>query len=510
MRNRPAAPGEPTQDKTTPPPLSPARLRLEERLESSRRLMDALTQVHVELVTRGDHRALFDQLLTLMLQETHSEYGFIGEILRSPEGAPYLRTYAITNIAWTEELRAMYAQNAPRGIEFRNLKTLFGQVITTGQTVLSNEPATHPSAIGVPSGHPPLRAFLGMPFKVHGDVVGMVGMANRPGGYKEEDIEFLQPLLTTCGIITYSWRTEQNERERTRELQQKNVALGQAVKQLRDTQQQLVAQEKLASLGALTAGIAHELKNPLTFINSFAETSEEFADELASIMHDQQSRLEPEFTSTVGLVLSQLHRNMAKIREHTHRAAQIINGMLMHSWESSGARVPASLNSLLEEGVQLAYRGFCAKVPGFELSLETRFDPELGEADVMVLELSRVVINLVDNACYALHQKQKALKEGFSPRLEVSTRSLGERVEIRIRDNGTGIPSDQHTSVFSPFYTTKPAGEGAGLGLSLSKDIVVGRHQGDIRLESVEGEFTELILEFPRHAPERPKLINEG
>jgi signal transduction histidine kinase len=128
----------------------------------------------------------------------------------------------------------------------------------------------------------------------------------------------------------------------------------------------------------------------------------------------------------------------------------------------------------------------------------------------MVLEFSRVVINVVDNACYALLQKKKALKDGFSPRLEVSTRNLGEQVEIRIRDNGTGISSPHLKRVFSPFYTTKPAGEGAGLGLSLSRDIVVGRHQGNIRIESVEGEFTELFIEFPRHAPERPRVASEG
>jgi len=510
MWRGPDAAGEKKQDKATPPPLSPERLRLEERLESSRRLMDALTQVHVELVTRGDHRALFEQLLTLMLDETQSEYGFIGEILREPDGTPYLRTYAITNIAWTDELRAHYKLHAPRGIEFRNLKTLFGQVMTTGEPVLTNAAPTHPSASGIPSGHPPLSAFLGVPFKVHGDVVGMVGMANRPGGYKETDIEFLQPLLTTCGIITYSWRTEQNERERTRELQQKNEALGQAVKQLRDTQQQLVVQEKLASLGALTAGIAHELKNPLTFINSFAETSEEFADELTGLMREHQPRLVPEFSDTVGMVLSQLHRNMAKIREHSHRATQIINGMLMHSWELSSTRTAANLNSLLEEGIQLGYQGFRAKVPDFELKLNTRLDAEVGEPDVMVLELSRVFINLVDNACYALHQKKKALKEGFLPLLEVSTRNLGERVEIRIRDNGTGISGAHLKNVFSPFYTTKPAGEGAGLGLSLSRDVIMGRHQGEIRLESVEGEFTELIIELPRHAPERARALGVG
>ncbi|HYI01934.1 PAS domain S-box protein, partial [Hyalangium sp.] len=207
-RPRSIEPGEQTSSD------SPSeRALLEERLEASHRLMDALTQVHVDLVTQGDHRALFGRLLTLMLQETQSEYGFIGEVLRSPEGVPYLRTYAITNIAWTDELRAQYALNAARGMEFRNLKTLFGAVITSGEPVLTNEPVGHPSSAGVPPGHPSLRSFLGVPFKVHGELVGMVGMANRPGGYDSGLIGFLQPLLTTCGIISYAWRSEVRRRE---------------------------------------------------------------------------------------------------------------------------------------------------------------------------------------------------------------------------------------------------------------------------------------------------------
>jgi len=197
-----------------PPADSPsARTLLEERLEASHRLMDELTQVHADLVTQGDYRALFERLLALMLRETRSEYGFIGEILHTPEGVPYLRSYAITNIAWTDELRVQYALNVARGIEFRNLKSLFGVVITSAEPILANDPASHPSSGGIPPGHPPLRAFLGLPFKVHGELVGMVGIANRPGGYDEGLIGFLKPLLTTCGIISYAWRSEVRRRE---------------------------------------------------------------------------------------------------------------------------------------------------------------------------------------------------------------------------------------------------------------------------------------------------------
>ncbi len=503
MKHRDVQGVELEQDTSSTHTLSipPERAHLEERLDVNRRLMEALTHVHVDLVTHRNHRALFERLLTLMLEETRSEYGFIGEILHSPEGAPYLRTYAITNIAWTDELRAQYALDAPQGMTFRNLRSLFGTVLTSEQPVLTNSPASHPNAIGVPPGHPELRAFLGLPFKVHGEMVGMVGIANRPEGYDEGVIELLQPLLTTCGIITYAWRTEQSVEKQTRELQAKNEELGRALQQLRDTQKRLVVQEKLASLGALTAGIAHELKNPLNFINNFAELSEEITHELAGSVDSQQPRTNLEDSEDVGTVLAQLQQNMSKIREHGHRASQIINGMLMHSWSTSGARGPASLQAVLDESLQLAYRGFRIKEPNFELSIQTDYDPEVGEVDVMVPELRRVFINAVDNACYALHQKKTMLGERFSPRLDVTLRALRERVEVRIRDNGTGIPSAQLGNVFTPFFTTKPAGKGSGLGLSLSHDIVVGRHQGDIRVESEEGESTELIIELPRHAP---------
>ncbi|KFE62345.1 ATP-binding protein [Hyalangium minutum] len=186
---------------------------LEERLAASHRLMDELTQVHADLVTQGDYPALFDRLLRLMLRETRSEYGFIAEIVHDAQGAPFLRSYSVTNITWTEELNEYYEKSGGRGIEFRNLKTLFGKVLTSGEPLLTNEPFKHPASGGLPPGHPPLRAFLGVPFHVRGEQVGMVGIANRPGGYDEGLISFLKPLLTTCGIITYAARGEARRRD---------------------------------------------------------------------------------------------------------------------------------------------------------------------------------------------------------------------------------------------------------------------------------------------------------
>ncbi|HVG62130.1 MAG TPA: GAF domain-containing sensor histidine kinase [Hyalangium sp.] len=356
-----------------------------------------------------------------------------------------------------------------------------------------------------------LRSVLCMPLINQGKLVALLYLENNDttGVFTADRLEVLRVLSAQAALSLqnallyaqqeqYSHTLEQRVEERTRELQAKNEELSQALRQLRDTQKQLVTQEKLASLGALTAGIAHELKNPLNFISNFAELSEEFADELVKGTASQPPQVTPEVQ---GKLLAQLQQSVSKIREHGERATQIINGMLMHAREHPGARAAANLNAVLADSIQLGYRGFRAREPDFELAIETDYDPAVGEVDVVVPEISRVFLNAVDNACYALQRKQSAPKGGFTPRLRVCTRELGDRVEVRVRDNGTGIAEPLISKVFDPFFTTKPAGEGTGLGLSLSHDIVVGGHQGSMRLESVEGEFTELIIELPKRAP---------
>ncbi len=356
-----------------------------------------------------------------------------------------------------------------------------------------------------------LRSVLCAPLINQGRLVAILYLENNrtTGAFTADRLEVLRLLSAQAALSLqnallyaqqeeYSRTLEQRVEARTRELQAKNEELSRAMRQLRDTQKQLVAQEKLASLGALTAGIAHELKNPLNFISNFAELSAEFADELVNDLASPQSRMPAEAQRKV---LLQLHQSVTKIRDHGNRATQIINSMLMHSREAPGARASADLSAVLSESINLGYRGFCAKVPGFEVSIQTDYDPSMAEVDVVVSEISRVFINAVDNACYALQRKKSAGLGEFSPRLQVSTRDLGERVEVRVRDNGMGIPEPLLGKVFNPFFTTKPAGEGTGLGLSLSHNIVVGGHQGSMRLESVEGEFTELIIELPKRAP---------
>ncbi len=356
-----------------------------------------------------------------------------------------------------------------------------------------------------------LRSLLCMPLLNQGKLVAILYLENNHtvGAFTAGRLEVLRLLsaqaalslhnaLLYAQLEDYSHTLEQRVEERTRELQAKNQELGEAMRQLRTTQKQLVAQEKLASLGALTSGIAHELKNPLNFITNFAELSEEFTAELATGI---ASRCSPEGQEELGPMLSQLQQSVSKIQEHGQRASQIINGMLMHSRERPGPKAPADLNAVLAESINLGYRAFRAKTPGFELDLQTHYDPDVGEVDMAVPELSRVFINLIDNACYALLRKKSAAGERFLPRLEITTRSRGAHVEVRVRDNGTGIAADLLGKVFNPFFTTKPAGEGTGLGLSLSHDIIVGSHQGRLSVDSVEGEFTELLIELPRRPP---------
>ncbi|ADO69077.1 trifunctional serine/threonine-protein kinase/ATP-binding protein/sensor histidine kinase [Stigmatella aurantiaca] len=355
------------------------------------------------------------------------------------------------------------------------------------------------------------RSVLCAPLMSQGKLVALLYLENNHvvGAFTEGRLEVLRLLSAQASLSLqnallfaqmeeYSRTLEQRVEERTCELRSKNEELGRAMRHLRDTQKQLVAQEKLASLGTLTAGIAHELKNPLNFINNFAELSLEFTQDLASALASPPT---PELREEQERMLENLEQNVSKIRDHGHRANQIINGMLMHSRELSGRRAAAPLNTVLAESVDHGYLGFCAKTPGFEVDIQADYDPEVDDVDMVVPELSRVFINAVDNACYALRKKKNALGGGFSPQLAVRTRSRGDLVEVRLRDNGTGIPQDLLGKVFSPFFTTKPAGEGTGLGLSLSHDIVVGGHQGHIRLESMEGEFAELIIELPKRAP---------
>ncbi|MBV8961778.1 MAG: HAMP domain-containing histidine kinase, partial [Hyphomicrobiales bacterium] len=245
----------------------------------------------------------------------------------------------------------------------------------------------------------------------------------------------------------------------------------------------------------LTAGIAHEIKNPLNFINNFAALSRELIEELKPLVLTAEPKEKEEIEELTRL----LESNLEKVMQHGKRADSIVKNMLLHSRESSGEHRPVDLNALVEESVNLAYHGARAEKPGFNINLMKKLDPQLGDVDVYPQEFTRVLLNLISNGFYAaIKRKSQGEEDGFEPTLTASTHSLGDKVEIRIRDNGTGIPEEVKAKMFNPFFTTKPAGEGTGLGLSLSYDIVVKQHGGTIEVDTKPGEFTEFIIVLPR------------
>ena len=252
-----------------------------------------------------------------------------------------------------------------------------------------------------------------------------------------------------------------------------------SLEDLRTAQDRLVQTEKLASLGQLTAGIAHEIKNPLNFVNNFSALSAELIDELNDVL--RPAALDDKMREEIDELTHMLKGNLEKVVQHGKRADSIVKNMLLHSREGSGEHRPADINAIVEESLNLAYHGARAEKSGFNITLKRDFDPEAGMIDLYPQEITRVFLNLISNGFYAATKRKEAGEEGFEPTLSATTKSLGNKVEIRIRDNGTGIPLEVKEKMFNPFFTTKPAGEGTGLGLSMSHDIVVKQHGGTDR-----------------------------
>jgi len=267
---------------------------------------------------------------------------------------------------------------------------------------------------------------------------------------------------------------------------------------LRRTQDRLVQTEKMASLGQLTAGIAHEIKNPLNFVNNFSDLSVDLLDELTEILAPIEPSLDSKQRADLTDVTETLQSNLRKITEHGKRADSIVKNMLLHSRTGASERRETDLNATAEEALNLAYHGARAETPGFNITLERDFDPGVGQVTIYPQEIARVLVNLINNGFYAAHKRAQQAP-GIEPTLRLSTKNLGDQVEIRVRDNGTGIPAEVREKIFEPFFTTKPAGEGTGLGLSLSFDIVVKQHNGQLSVASEPGSYTEFTITLPRN-----------
>jgi signal transduction histidine kinase len=283
--------------------------------------------------------------------------------------------------------------------------------------------------------------------------------------------------------------------QRTSELTKQKEELEHALIELKSTQSQLIQAEKMASLGELTAGIAHEIQNPLNFVNNFSEVNNELIGELKSEwLKPEQERdktLEQE-------LLNDISQNLDKINYHGKRADAIVKGMLQHSRISTGQKDPTDINALADEYLRLSYHGLRAKNKNFNATIKTDFDTTIGEINIVAQDVGRVLLNLINNAFYAVNEKFRGLKDGssYEPTVSVSTRKIDQSVEIIVEDNGDGMPSELRDKIFQPFFTTKPTGEGTGLGLSISYDIIKA-HGGEIRVESSQGNGSKFVITLP-------------
>jgi len=272
------------------------------------------------------------------------------------------------------------------------------------------------------------------------------------------------------------------------EVNRQTLELRTTLNNLKSTQSQLIQAEKMASLGELTAGIAHEIQNPLNFVNNFSEVNKELADELKTELAtgNMQSAIE---------IADNIIENEQKINQHGKRADAIVKGMLQHSRSSSGQKEPTDVNALCDEYLRLAYHGFRAKDKNFNAEIKTDFDKSIGKINIVPQDIGRVLLNFINNAFYTVSEKEKLQAAGYKPQVIVRTRKLGDNVEIKVEDNGNGIPKSIVDKIFQPFFTTKPTGQGTGLGLSLAYDIVKA-HGGEIKMETKEGEGSEFIVTF--------------
>ncbi|MEK6775378.1 MAG: ATP-binding protein [bacterium] len=433
--------------------------RLEEMRKNMNDLLNAVSFIQCKFILDSDPHVTFDNLLKSLLSLTQSKYGFIGEVLYTSDHQPYLKSRAITNIAWDEQTRDFYEKNAPQGMEFHNLKTLFGSVMTTGQAVISNDPATDPRRGGLPKGHPPLHAFLGIPLSIGERLVGMVGIANRPGGYDQELIEFLRPFLTSCANIIEAYRIDQRRKAAEEEQQR--------------LQSQLNQSQKMESIGQLAGGTAHDFNNLLTSILGYSDLV------LNDLPEDHP-----------------LREYLGIIKGSAEKAAELTRDLLAFSRKQMLDMKVISLNTIVEQMGKMLQRVITENIV-----LDLKTSPIMNVmADAGQIE--QVLMNLVINArdampgggCLTIETADVRLDRNYAQRHE--SVQPGPYVMLAVTDTGEGMSPEVQEKIFDPFFTTKEKGRGTGLGLSMVYGIVK-QHTGYIWVYSEAGKGTTFKIYLP-------------
>ncbi|HPI36683.1 MAG TPA: cache domain-containing protein [Ignavibacteriaceae bacterium] len=328
-------------------------------------------------------------------------------------------------------------------------------------------------------------SMLYYPLVVEGRVIGTVSVQSfKKNAYTPLHVDILSNLASYTAIAldnAYAYE-----------------AINKANKELKEAQSQLIQAEKMASLGQLTAGIAHEIKNPLNFVNNFADLCVDLTHELKDELEVYKDKIGDKEFGYITEILGDIEQNSRKINEHGKRADSIVKGMLLHSRGKAGELQKSDINSLLNEYINLAYHGFRAQDTSFNIKIETEFDKDLEPINIVPQNLSRAFLNIINNACYSVHEKKREKGNAFNPVLHVSTRNADGRVEVKIKDNGKGIPEEIVNKIFNPFFTTKPTGKGTGLGLSMTYDIITQEHKGEIQVKTETGEFAEFTISIPK------------